>query len=381
MASSRPCERGCQITPLLTMWRMGLSAYIALFPIAGPFHTRWPRYNVVHVRDSVAAFAPDVIALTPLAPGALSDPIWQDTPELPLPHTIVPWALRVGVPVVEVGLAPGDPQDPGLGGSAEDLKRYLEMYEDGAKRLRRVDVALGPITELLSGPLDLSGVISDLLPAIERHQKIQTEELGAGPGDEWREQRAALIASRSLAALRSAALHRQGNATLRLAIVAEVDRVPALHRALSGPAAAASGVDVEIVQAPPVGTGEEGRVRALLDAAMAGVGQPESLLRSLAAIEAPEARYHEANILLENGHPAEALERLEELVSGDFQEPYFLPGFALARLGQLRDLAAKREDAMRSYRGVMALTYAPQAAREAAAAGLKTPFGLEDAGS
>ncbi len=29
----------------------------------------------------------------------------------------------------------------------------------------------------------------------------------------------------------------------------------------------------------------------------------------------------------------------------------------------------------------MALSYAPQAAREAAAAGLKTPFGLEDAGS
>lgn len=360
---------------------MGLSARIALFPIAGPFHTRWPRYNVVHVRDSLRAFAPDVVAVTPLHPGELERPVWQDTPELPLPHTVVPWATSQGLPVIEVGLATDDPQDPGLGGAAEDLKRYLELYEDGRARLRRVEAALAPVKQLLTQPLDLDRVVDELVPAIEHQQALQTEELGAGPGDDWREARAAVIASRSLAALRSAPAFGSGRATLRLAIVAEVDRVPALRRALTGPAAAASGVSVEVVQAPSAGAGEEGRVRALLDAAMSGVGEPESLLRSLSAIEEPEARYHEANLLLEHGHPAEALERLEKIVGGDFQDPYYLPGFALARLGQLRDLAARREDAMRSYRGVMALSYAPKAAREAAEAGLNAPFTLEDTGS
>ncbi len=359
------------------MRRMALSARLAIFPVAGPFHTRWPRYNVVHVRDSVRAFAPDVIALTPLAPGALDDPGWQDTPELPLPHTVVPWARAEGVPVVTVGIAPGDPQDPGHQGAEDDLRRYLELYEDGQARLRRVEAALAPVRGLLSRPLDLAAVQTELLPAIERQQQVQAHELGSGPGDEWRDERAALIASRSLAALRTKALMPSQGDTLRLAIVAEVDRVPALRRTLVGAAAQASGVTVEIVDAPPAQAGEEGRVRALLDAALSGLGEPESLLRTLSGIEEPEARYLEANVLLEHGHPAEALERLEALVAGDFQHPYYLPGFVLARLGQLRDLAARREDAMRSYRGVMALSFAPQAAREAAQAGMRTPFRLE----
>ncbi len=360
------------------MGRMALSARLAIFPVAGPFHTRWPRYNAVHVRDSVRAFAPDVVAVTPLAPGALDDPGWQDTAELPLPHTVVPWARSEGVPVVESGIASDDPQDPGHQGAATELRRYLEMYEDGLARLRRVEAASAPVRELLSRPLDLAAVHAELLPAIERQQEVETTELGSGPGDDWREERAALIASRSLAALRSATRSPPPGDTLRLAIVAEVDWVPALRRLLGGSATMASGVTVEIVDAPSAGAGEEGRVRALLDAAMSGLGEPESLLRALSAVEDPEARYHEANLLLEHGHPVEALERLEALTAGDFQHPYYLPGFVLARLGQLRDLAARREDAMRSYRGVMALTYAPQAAREAAAAGMRSPFTLED---
>src|SRR5690606_27689189 len=304
-----------------------------------------------------------------------------DTADLTLCHTDVPWTTTQGIPVFGVGLARDGRQDPGLGGAAEDLMRYLELYEHGQATLRRVEAALAPVRQLLSEPLDLDRVVDELVPAIERQQALQTEELGTGPGDDWREARAAVIASRSLTAVRTASAAVSGSDTLRLAIVAEVDRQPALRRALTGPAAAASGVSVEIVPAPPAGAGEEGRVRALLDAAMSGIGQPESLLRSLAAIEEPEARYHEANLLLEHGHPAEALERLEKLVGGDFQEPYYLPGFALARLGQLRDLAARREDAVRSYRGVMALSYAPKAAREAAEAGLSAPFTLEDEGS
>jgi hypothetical protein len=75
-----------------------------------------------------------------------------------------------------------------------------------------------------------------------------------------------------------------------------------------------------------------------------------------------------------NDHASEALETLEGAVGGDFSAPYFLPGYLLARLGQLRDLAGEREGAVRAYRGVLALDWVPTEAREAAQAGLETPF-------
>lgn len=355
---------------------MGLSAKVAIFPLGGPFHARWPRYNVVHVRESVRAFAPHAVALAPLAPGALSDPAWQDTEELALPHTVVPWARRAGVPLFEVGLAEDDRDDPGFPGASADLRRYLELYEDGQLRLRRVDAAWQPVRELLARPLDLAAVLGELLPAVERQQAVVRDQLGEGPGDEWRDARAAVVAGRALAAAKAVAEH-DGDATIvRVAVMAGVEDVPALRRALSGRAVAAAGVKVELVEPTQVDAGEEGRDRALMDAALAGVGEPESLLQALAGVAAPEARYLEANLLLEQGYLDEAIARLQVLVAGDFHEPYYLPGFALARLGQLLDLSSRREDAVRSYRGVMALTYAPAAARAAAAEGLAAPFAL-----
>lgn len=364
------------------MERMGLSASVAVFPLGGPFHTRWPRYNVVHVRESLKAFAPHVVALAPLAPGALADPAWQDTDELALPHTVVPWARSAGVPVVEVGLAEDDPDDPGFAGAGDELRRYLEMYEDGQLRLRRLDAAWEPVRELLARPLDLGAVLGELLPAVERQQALARELLGEGPGDEWRDARAAVVASRALAAARSAAGDADPGATVRLALLASLEAVPALRRALGGRAVAAAGVRVEMVEPSPVDAGEEARERALMDAALSGMGEPESLLRGLPGLAAPEARYLEANLLLELGRLDEAIARLEGLVAGDFHEPYYLPGFALARLGQMMDLAARRDDAVRCYRGVMALSYAPAAARSAATDGLATPFSLAaDAGA
>ena len=45
-------------------------------------------------------------------------------------------------------------------------------------------------------------------------------------------------------------------------------------------------------------------------------------------------------------------------------------------MGQLLDLAGERERALRAYRGVLALSWAPEEARAVALAGLKTPFRL-----
>jgi len=72
----------------------------------------------------------------------------------------------------------------------------------------------------------------------------------------------------------------------------------------------------------------------------------------------------------------DALALMEEVFRMDFQHPGYLPGYVLARMGQLLDLAGERERALRAYRGVLALSWAPEEARAVALAGLKTPFRL-----
>src|SRR5690606_27167976 len=172
---------------------MASLASVALIPLVGPFHTRWPRYTVVHVREMVRDFGPDVVALAPLPAGALGAPAWQDTDEVALPHTVVPWARRRGTRVVAVGLAPGDPLDPGDDQAADDLERYLGQYEAGQRRLARVRAAEAPVRQLLSQALDLGLVRTALLPAIAAHQAQREQALGKGPGTRWHEERAALV--------------------------------------------------------------------------------------------------------------------------------------------------------------------------------------------
>lgn len=315
---------------------------------------------MVHVRELVKSFSPDVVALAPLAPGDLATPSWQDTDEVALPHTLVPWATRTGTRVVEVGLAAHDPLAPGDDRATTDLERYLAQYEAGQRRLARVRAAEVPVRQLLAASLDLPRLRGELLPAIASQQAERELVLGKGPGTAWHEERAALVASRAL-----------GSGGSRIALLAGVDLVPALADALRGHA--------ELVELEEVDAGPEGAERALLDVAMrAEAHDSGALLSNLARLDHPEARYHEANLLLADSRPEEALDSLLRLLKLDFREPYYLPGFALARLGQVYDLAQRRVEAERSYRGVLALSWAPAAALAAATAGLAAPFGLYD---
>jgi len=325
-------------------------------PLVGPFHTRWPLYSAVHVREIVRAFAPARLVLASLPPGALADPLWQDTEELALPLAVVPWALKAGIAITAAGLDPAEALYPGDDAATADLFRYLGQYEAGRSRLAELNDARAPFERLLVSPMDCARLTAELLPALAAFQREQARLLGEGPGTGWHKERAELLASRVLAA-----------SERRAAVLVALDLVPALQRALAGHA--------ELEPLAPAVTGEEGRRRALLDLALRGeTADPAALLAQLAQLAEPEARYHEANLLLATGHVAAALGRLEELTAGDFAEPYFLPGFALARLGQLHDLTGKRQAAIRSYRGALALSYAPLEAREAARRGLEAPF-------
>lgn len=324
---------------------------LLLVPLIGPFHLRSPAYNSVTVRDLVAAWQPDALATTALTPGELDDPEWQDTPEMALPLAVVPWARRKGLVVHEVGVPHPDPN------AEEDFRRYLEPYPEPMKQLRQVESQLQPVGELLESPLTLERISRDLLPAMERYQREREERFGDGPASGWLRER-----------LQAAATRTSELPEARVALLAPADHLPILQEALASRS-------ITLAEPPSFAAGPDAQERAILDYAFqVEVPEPGRLIAQLREIAGSEARYHEANLLLAGGHGYEALEVLEKTSHGDFSSPYFLPGYLLARLGQLRDLADRRQDALRAYRGVLALDFAPAEAVEAARAGLESPF-------
>ncbi len=321
-----------------------------LLPLMGPFHLRYPLYNAVSVRDAVAAFQPEAVATTALAPGALENPRWQDTPEIVLPHTVIPWARRQNVPVYGVYQPSPDPS------ALQDFRRYAAQYLKLREAVQRVDAKLRPLNTLLEQPLTLKRIRQEVVPLLLEHQTFQEETFDDGPGTDW-------LRARS---------QKMGEAILalpfeRVAVLASVDHVPFLQAFLED--------RVELLEPVSPEPTEETRERSLLDFAFrVDVPEPGPLLAKLREVTATEARYHEANLLTANSHVLEALEVLENASRGDFSQPYYLPGYLLARLGQLYDLANRRDAATRAYRGVLALDYAPQEALETAQAGLKEAF-------
>lgn len=325
---------------------------LVLVPLVGPFHLRFPRYNAVTVRDMVASLAPRLVLTSALPPGAFDAPTWQDVDEVALPLAVVPWARSQRVPVEAVGEPSPDPD------AQADFERYLGEARGGQDALARLHEVRGPLGDLLAKALDARRVVDDLLPAVARERDLRLELFGDGPGTDWGEARADRVAERVREHLSAAP---DGGA---VALLAPVEGVPALRERLP-----------EASLAEPAPPSDEARRRALLDAALGGEAQdPERMLAALREEAGAEARLAEADLLLARGHVAEALERLETASHGDFSRPYHVPGWLLARLGQLYDLAGRREDARRAYRGTLALSWAPAAAREAARDGLETPF-------
>lgn len=323
---------------------------VTLVPLMGPLHLRFPQYNAASVAELLDELHPEALLTSALEPGALADPGWRDTPELPLPHTVAPWARRHGLALVPVGTPSPDAD------AHRDFARYAAGFPALQRAWRDTEALLAPLGPLLAEPLTLPRILREVLPLLAAHQREREARFGDGPATDWLRARTAATAERVLEA-----------AAPRTVLLAPVEQLPLLRDALAPHA--------ELPPAPePPATAAVQR-RALLDFAMRGEApDPGALLARLRQLDEPEARYHEANLLLAHGHPAEALELLRTASRGDFSEPYFLPGYLLARLGQLHDLAGERRAALRAYRGVRALSYAPPEALESAAAGLERPF-------
>jgi hypothetical protein len=336
---------------------------VTLLPLLGALHLRFPRYNAVVVDELLTRERPDALALEPLPAAFADDPSWRDTEELLLPWVVVPWAARRSVPAIGVFEGSPDPHAP------DDLARYLAAYPRGRDALDAIALAERPLAELLARPLTLEGILDEVVPALATLRRARLEAFGDGPGTDWVEARADVVAERVL-----------DLPAARTLVPVAIDRYLPLRDALER-----RGASVRVPATPP--PSEAARERALLDLAWRGEGADvHSLLErlrelarqgSLARQGTPaqaEARYHAANLLLAHDHAAEALEELEAVMRLEFAHPPFLPGLVLARLGQLRDLAGRRDDALRAYRGVLALEWAPEPARAAAQAGLERPF-------
>lgn len=323
---------------------------LTLVPLMGPFHLRYPAYNVVTVRDIIVASQPDALITTVLQTDDLNTSVWQDTLEVALPHTVIPWAKKRNLPIY--GIFEKSPDERAL----EDFKRFASEYPAVRSKMNSVEGLLRPLQTLLEHPLTLERIESEVIPLLRDYQQEREKVFEDGPATDWLHERIKKMAQTILDVP-----HK------KITVLASAEHIPFLLEELKDRA--------ELLQTPSVEAGEESRERSLLDFAFrTDVNEPGNVIAKLKTITAPEARYHEANLLVANGHLAEALGVLETVSHTDFSEPYYLPGYLLARLGQLYDLAEKRGAALRAYKGVRALSYAPENALDAAEAGLEKAF-------
>lgn len=270
---------------------------------------------------------------------------WRE--EDPLLFHLLPWAEERGIPVVALD------EEAHLKEEAEAFRQALAQHPLGKPYLERMHAFDQELLQLLKAPLTPEVLGSEaFLAHLRQIYEGYAQAFGEGPATGFRAHRMERVAE----ALRG----REGVVVAELLdylLLAEYfpEALPKAHEPT-----------------------ERERQRALLDRAWQLKEGDDwvGLLEGLFRIGSPEALYLAAQVYLAAGEWREALVLMEEVFRMDFQRPGYLPGYILARFGQLLDLAGERERALRAYRGVLALSWAPEEARDIALAGLRSPFRL-----
>lgn len=308
-----------------------------------------PRYNAVTLVELSRAFAPDRVLLASYSEQGLREGTWRDMEELGLFH-LLPWAERARIPVEAIGERAEELRE-----EAERFREYLGQMERGRRYLEEEAKAQGELQDALLVPLTPERWReAEPIGALRRYLDWVVQRFGEGPATGFREMRMREVAAR-LRALPSG----------RYAVWVDALDLPVLLRHLP---------EAELPGAHEPSEAE--RARAVMDRAwrLAEGDDWGRLLSELQAIGNAEAAFLASQLYLAAGQVEDAAALLEQVAEGDFHDPEYLPGYVLARLGQLRDLLGERERAVRAYRGVLALSWAPKEAREIAAAGLRSPF-------
>ncbi|SMB94278.1 hypothetical protein [Deinococcus hopiensis] len=285
-----------------------------------------------------------------------SEVTWASSPDADHP-------LRDALPAARITVRELNLPDLNADADHEQFVSFLGQYPQGRERLRAAAGAERTFTQVLTAPLTLPRALSaEVLEAARTYHEAVRTALDEGPGTRWRERR--------LGALASVLKQTEG------VVLVPLDDLPDLLIHLP----AARLPDLSGFQ-----PGETSRLRALADRAwqLREEDDPGALVDALdreagdrvtpkAELDAAEAGVYLAVGNLEGARAL--LERAAHALTDDM--PRSLPGLVLARLGQVRDALGERELALRTYRAVLALSYAPAVTRETAEAGLQEPFGI-----
>lgn len=313
---------------------------LRMLPTLGPFHLLQPRYNAATLLELAKAVRPEVVLLASWA----LPPSLEEEPAL---WALFAWAEAQKVPVEAVG--------PWGKEEAEAFRKALKAFPQGETYLARIAEWEKGLVDLLSAPLTPKRLSEEgFVESLEAHLEALAQAFGEGPATGFRKGRMAEVAKR---------LKEERRRALVLVEVLDYPYLlPAFPEARPGD------------HLPT----EAERQRALLDRAWLLREEDDwgALLEGLFQMATPEALFLAGQVYLAAGQPEEALGIFEEVFRMDFHTPPYLPGYFLARFGQLLDHFGQRERAKKAYRGVLALSYAPEEARSIALAGLRTPFRL-----
>jgi tetratricopeptide (TPR) repeat protein len=316
----------------------------------GPFHILHPRYNAVTLLELAQAHSPTKILLASYGPQELAEGRWREAGELSFFH-LLPWAQTRGVAVEALDTLEH------LKAEGEVFREALAQYPRGRELLEQAAGLEATLQAVLTQPrTPADWAMPQTLQPLREYLEGLARTFGEGPATGHRRRRMEQVATRL-----------QGLPEGRYVVLADALDYALLLELLPN-----------ALTAKEHQPGEAERQRSVLDKAwrLEEADDWALLLEQLREVGGPEATYCAAQVYLAAGQLEDAFALLEQLVHSDFQHPAYLPGYTLARYGQLADALGQREKALRAYQAILALSWAPQEAREIALAGQRTPFRL-----
>jgi tetratricopeptide (TPR) repeat protein len=347
-------------------------APLTLLPDLGDLLRLQPRYNAATLVEVARGLgAAEVLWLSSPDP----DHPARDTfaaAGLPIAELAPDWAWADSEHAELVGFMKQYPQGQARLRQAARAEQDLETLLAGAQTGTEPDTQPGTQPDIRTGTQQagvhtLATLTSpELLAGLRRYHTALADALDEGPGTRWQARRLDTLAQ----TLSTQVLDGRTGAAL-----VALDDLPGLLDRLP---------HARLPDAAQFTLGESSRLRALADRALL-LSEHDDLSALLAALEREagdrltpksELQYAAGNIYLAVGDLKAARTLLEAAAHG-LKGERSLPGLVLARLGQVRDAQGERDLALRTYRATLALSFAPQAARDAAQAGLETAFLLE----
>ncbi len=313
-------------------------------------------YNAQTVLEIMRFLGRPRAILTNSSAGEWSDGSWRDL-ENPLYHALYD---------DEVEITPVGEDWAWAELERDQMLEFLNQYPQGKARLRELHPLETTLREALSRPMDAHMVHSpELLEVVRSYHDAAAQLLEDGPGTAHRKLRLERLFARLEDAVWDDAV-----------VIAPLDDLPAL---LTFPGA-------ELPNLTDFKPGEASRFRAVVDRAyrLEETDDLDALVHQLLELDGPpdsalgrialEARFAASGVYLAVGDLESARDLLDAVSMGQFDAPAYLPGFVLARLGQVRDLMGERDRAVRAYRAALGLSWLPKEAKAVAQTGLETPF-------